>query len=368
MPGAGFEPAAFGYLRCVGSLSATYLARGMGPGGPSGRDGRFAIGDPMSPTLHQAEPPRHVGNLGSGREAPEGIKLACDDANPPHRFDEYHKHNYIGLTAHWRDMSLKLVALIVVTILVVAGGAAGWWMTGGFDTDDPTDDGQPIYEEPDPDPDPGNQTDDDEKKQNWTLDGRLRPGSSMNGCTLNFLFEYPDGKLAMGTAGHCAEVDDTVSNPDVGEFGVVVYSVQDFNDRKLDFALIDIYESHFPESNPQMRRWGGPTGFTTSDQTSMGAVVDVYGYAAGAGASETTRPRQGLLVGDDEMEYRTDIPAWWGDSGGPLVMDGDRAALGVVSRIAAGSGSTLTGSTVEWILECLKTDGFEVELILADPL
>jgi len=49
-------------------------------------------------------------------------------------------------------------------------------------------------------------------------------------------------------------------------------------------------------------------------------------------------------------------------------MDGDRAALGVVSRIAAGSGSTLTGSTVEWILECLKTDGFEVELLLAAPL
>ena len=260
-------------------------------------------------------------------------------------------------------MLSKLAALLLVAVLVATGGV--WYLADDFGSDasltgsaPPPDDGGGGDEEPA----------DEEPPQNWTLDGRLRPGASLGGyCTLNFLFVYPDGKLAIGTAGHCNDVNDTVSNPDVGEFGVVVFSVYDTG-RELDFALIDIYESQYAESNPQVRRWGGPTAVAAADDTAAGELVDVYGYAVGAGASEATRPRQGLLIYDDEQEFHTDIPVWWGDSGGPVVMDGDRAGLGVVSRIDGGDGTTLTGTTVGWILQNLHDDGFPVELVTAEAL
>ncbi len=255
-------------------------------------------------------------------------------------------------------MSLRPAALIIVTILILAGGVAGWMFhgTGSSKVDEEPE--EPPAQEPPPSEPPG---------PNWTLTGRLRPGASLGGyCTLNFLFEYPDGKLAIGTAGHCNEVNDTVSNPDVGEFGVVVYSVDDFGGRNLDFALIDIYEHLYDEANPQVRRWGGPTAHTTASQTNTGELIDVYGYAVGVGANEQTRARTGILSSDDEQTFDSDIPVWWGDSGGPLVMDDDRAGLGVVSR--AGSTSTLTGSTVEYIMYNLEADGFEVELVLAEAL
>lgn len=248
--------------------------------------------------------------------------------------------------------------MIIVTILILAGGVTGWWM---FHSSESSEDQSSVEAPPDPELPP------EPPGPNWTLTGRLRPGASLGGyCTLNFLFEYPDGKLAIGTAGHCNEVNDTVSNPDVGEFGVVVYSVEDYGGRGLDFALIDIFEHQYEEANPQVRRWGGPTSSTTSSQTNGGELMDVYGYAVGVGANEQTRARTGVLYDDDEQTFDSDIPVWWGDSGGPLVMDDDRAGLGVVSRL--GSVSSLSGSTLECILRNLEADGIEVELVTADPL
>jgi len=162
-------------------------------------------------------------------------------------------------------------------------------------------------------------------------------------------------------------VGDTVTNPDVGEFGITSYSVNEYASRMYDFALIDIYPSHYQHANPQLRHWGGPQGVSHWEDTTDGLeLIDNYGYGALVGSTEQTRHRQGDLIRDTAEEYYVDSPIWWGDSGGPMVTHDGRLALGVVSRAGWGDGVEVKGSTVEWILENLEADGIEITLIYAD--
>jgi len=288
-----------------------------------------------------------------------------------------------GKTLHWNAQSWVTVSLriwvlsIIIAVLVGGGGAAGWVYQDeireitGFKEEVTHD---PILEENNTTLDENVTQNETEGPavQNWSLVGHLRPGSRVDGpggtCTLNFLYVFADGNLAIGAAGHCFNVGDEVSNPDIDAvFGEVVYSVDD-RARGLDFCLINITHLYYSEANPQMREYGGPTGISNYENTEGGAVVDLYGHAAGAGANEETRSRQGVLVDDNEKEYQADVPAWWGDSGGPVIMDGNGQALGINSRISPNPGNYLVGSTVAWILINLEADGFPVTMVTAPRL
>ncbi len=90
-----------------------------------------------------------------------------------------------------RRASTLTTALIAVTLLAVAGGVAGALPVG---TEDHTDlqPGAPIL------PD------------GWLTVNTLHGEERHTVCTANFLFTDEDGNRYIGTAGHCAPVEDGV--------------------------------------------------------------------------------------------------------------------------------------------------------------
>lgn len=205
----------------------------------------------------------------------------------------------------------------------------------------------------------------------------IQPGANMvepYGCTLNFVFEDAGGDLYIGTAGHCVDEEGQQVHVDgiadaIGE--VAWRDYWDIND--IDIALVDIYDAKEDLVDPSVRYWGGPTGVAAQDETGPGTSVIHYGYGIGYGASETTRPRAGALVTQDEKAYCADTPVIYGDSGSP-VMTGDGQALGIVARLGVYClpQTTLEGPTVPRIIDQAKIQkGLDLSLVttpLEDPV
>ncbi|MDP9066971.1 MAG: S1 family peptidase [Actinomycetota bacterium] len=199
-------------------------------------------------------------------------------------------------------------------------------------------------------------------------DSPIRPGSSMGGCTFNFVFYTPgtvrkQPRAFIGTAAHCTDkVGERVEHASVGEIGTVVYD-SDLVNSEVDFTLIEIDRDKVSQTNPEVLHWGGPTRSITADDLAIGDRIDIYGYGVGLGATEQTRPRYGFLVGYNEKEYQADMPAVNGDSGSPLIHHETGAALGIISRYGiAIPPSTDLGPLMPWIFEELKAAGFNVRL------
>jgi len=193
----------------------------------------------------------------------------------------------------------------------------------------------------------------------------IQPGglvqSSVGSCTLNFVFRDGAGRLYIGTAGHCTKGSgERMIAGDGNRFGTVVYSKNAGND---DFALIQIDPDKYGSVNPAVRTWGGPTGYTTSSETSLGDRLLLYGYGLGFSLTATTRPRQGILVSDDANKYEADTLAVQGDSGGPFLHMATGKALGIVSHFAV--GYTDQGPTVERVLALSAAAGFTLSLVTA---
>lgn len=189
---------------------------------------------------------------------------------------------------------------------------------------------------------------------------KIQPGAQVStpigSCTLNFVFTTPT-KRYIGTAGHCGNVGQVArtSSPNQ-EIGPIVFS-ENQGAPGIDFALIEIDPSRWGEIEPGVRTYGGPTGVTTSSETSAGDVLLVTGYGVGFGATAITRDRFGVLISDNPNEYTADMIAVQGDSGGPVLHSQTGKALGVVSRFNLPL-STDRGPTVERILAKLRSNGF----------
>ena len=150
----------------------------------------------------------------------------------------------------------------------------------------------------------------------------VRPGgrvvTTIADCTLNFLFQAPDGTRYIGTAGHCVDPgqettfkdSDSVGNGRIERvwawgsgpvamdsagqrFGEFVYAVK--YDPK-DFALIRLDPG--VQASPEMCHFGAPRGVSTTTTDTMGAVVlRYYGNAAGVGDVAPARSAVALSTG-----------------------------------------------------------------------
>ena len=210
------------------------------------------------------------------------------------------------------------------------------------------------------------------------LSSPIRPGSSMGGCTYNYIFYelvYPTPEIPepvpdvfIGTAGHCtSEPGQRVSLPGLGQIGSVAYD-SDVAGTTVDFSLIQLDPERVAQTNPQMRGFEGPKGVATASMLGVGDRVDVYGYGLVVGSLEETRPRFGLLTDWTDDEYVADMPAVNGDSGAPILHDESGFALGIISRygLSQTPPSTDVGPLVDWALREARAAGFDITLATID--
>ncbi len=190
----------------------------------------------------------------------------------------------------------------------------------------------------------------------------IQPGSEVETpvgfCTLNFVFRKPStGELFIGTAGHCVEGTNGRVKTEGVAWGTVVLDV----DADTDFALIRIDSNRYSSVRPAVRHWGGPVGSTVASETQIGSQVVFFGYGMGFGSAETSRPRQGVLIGDSPDDYTADTLAVFGDSGGPLLHKPTGKALGIISSFNVPI-STDAGPTMQHILGALAARGWNLQL------
>lgn len=210
----------------------------------------------------------------------------------------------------------------------------------------------------------------------------IQPGGLLgNVCTLNFVFESPDGSLYIGAAAHCVpDVGGRVIAPGLGEFGTVVFS-EDMNVSKIaqgeqvfEFALIKIDPDQYDQVEPAHRYWGGPTGI--AGDVAEGTPTLHYGQGLYWHYLEASRSRVGVF---QYTETEGPFNDWWhgtyplmgGDSGSG-VMTADGKALGMVQLVAITAApydvqpAAVSGPTFAFVLDRLAEGGFPVELVTAD--
>ncbi len=179
----------------------------------------------------------------------------------------------------------------------------------------------------------------------------VRPGgrvvTTIGDCTLNFLFEAPDGTRYIGTAGHCVDlgqettfkdsdssgngriervwawgtgpVAEDIAGQRIGEFVyAVVYAPKDFALIRLDPGV---------EASPEMCHFGAPRGVSTDD-TDTTVLLRYYGNAVGVG--DVAPARSAVALGTPNPDHVNAVGlALPGDSGAG-VMTADGLAVGVL--------------------------------------
>jgi hypothetical protein len=194
----------------------------------------------------------------------------------------------------------------------------------------------------------------------------LQPGAyhetDAGSCTLNFAYNGGGGTL-LGTAAHCVEsVGQRVRDIEGVEFGSVAF-IGDANSTEWDFAFIRVDAEDVGRVSPAVK--GHPTfprGSTTAAETLTCDQIQLSGYGLGYGTNPATQEQRRAVMGFDDAElYTVSGPIHWGDSGGPLVHIGTGKALGIVSRLCAGTCSE-EGPTVQGILAKAAARGFPVTL------
>lgn len=190
----------------------------------------------------------------------------------------------------------------------------------------------------------------------------LQPGDSLEGiCTLNFVFDGASDAY-IGTAAHCVSgVDQRVSNPDLGEFGTVVYDNDD-----LDFALVDVDDAVESQLSAEVDGHPGtPTGIAIPAETDRWDRLLLSGHGLGVSLTEPTREqRPSVLVEHNATQYRSDGPVVNGDSGAPFVHADTGKALGIVSEYGLDGvpPTTDVGPTADHIVDVLQDAGWDVQL------
>jgi hypothetical protein len=193
-------------------------------------------------------------------------------------------------------------------------------------------------------------------------------------CTLAFLVASPDA-LYFATAGHCIHVNDTASNPDVGNFGKGAFhylnpetgSESDGSPGE-DFALIRIDPSFYDRVSPTECYWGGPKGLYTDTPGSGG--VKHFGHGEGPGDLGPTQPRQGLNLQTDAKAFYWTGFGVPGDSGSAVLSD-DLKAVGVLTHLVVSPPDDNGGTRLARGFQLAAAAGFtDLRLVLdgEDPV
>ncbi len=179
----------------------------------------------------------------------------------------------------------------------------------------------------------------------------VRPGAEVvtkaGSCTLNFVWRGSDRRTYAGTAGHCVPGESpdeeisgehtyrpagapTAEDPDGNRIGKFAYAVLD--DPK-DFSLIRLRKSVTP--NPQMCRFGGPTGIN-SDITDETTTLNFYGNGALIGQASPARSLTAFGMPDPDLVHAQG-PIAPGDSGSGVTTE-DGRAVGVLVTLGYHEG------------------------------
>jgi hypothetical protein len=195
----------------------------------------------------------------------------------------------------------------------------------------------------------------------------LQPGAyhetDAGSCTLNFAYSGSGGQTYLGTAAHCVErVGQRVRDIEGVEFGSVAF-IGDESTTEWDFAFIQVDPEDVGRVSSAVKGHPAyPRGSTVPSETLTGDTIQLSGYGLGYGTTPTTQERRTAVMGFDDTElYTVTGPIHWGDSGGPLVHVRTGKALGIVSRLCAGTCSE-EGPTVQGILAKAASRGFPVTL------
>lgn len=191
-------------------------------------------------------------------------------------------------------------------------------------------------------------------------------GDTEHHCSLNYVFRDAQGLLYVGTAGHCAD-GPRPRIPNGPTFGTLVYRN---NSAGMDIGIFRIDEDKYDLVNPAMRFWGGPLAVETAFE--KGSPLLHYGNGVAFTPSLAMRARAGVLTNVQSEEFWGSARGWYvatlavvgGDSGSSVLMANGNA-LGVAAEIAPGSKGTMTGPTIELVLDVLARDGFPLELVTA---
>jgi Trypsin-like peptidase domain len=194
----------------------------------------------------------------------------------------------------------------------------------------------------------------------------LQPGAYMEtdvgSCTLNFAYAG-SGKTYLGTAAHCVEsIGQPVRDIEGTAFGRVAF-IANADVTEQDFAFIEVDAEDLGRVSPAVKGHPQyPKGSTVPTDTLSGDTIQLSGYGLGYDTTPATQERRQAVMGFDDAElYTVTGPIHWGDSGGPLVHIGTGKALGIVSRLCAGTCSE-EGPTVQGILAKAASRGFPVTL------
>jgi hypothetical protein len=176
----------------------------------------------------------------------------------------------------------------------------------------------------------------------------VRPGAVVETkvglCTLNFLFEAPDGQRYIGTAGHCIlggdselagdnggektwakgagpEAKDSAGHR-IGEFAyAILQEPKDFSLIRLDPGV---------SASPEMCDFGGPTGIN-NDLSSGPKVLEYWGNGIGIGTAVPARSAIAFGFPNADHVYAAGL-ALPGDSGSAVITE-DGRAVGVLVTV-----------------------------------
>jgi hypothetical protein len=195
----------------------------------------------------------------------------------------------------------------------------------------------------------------------------LQPGAYMEtdvgSCTLNFAYSGPSGETLLGTAAHCVEnVGQGVRDYDGVQFGTVSF-IGNADATATDYAFIKVEPEDVGRVSAAVKGWPAyPKGSTVPADTLTGDSIQLSGYGLGYDTTPATQEQRRAVMGsDDASTYTVSGPIHWGDSGGPLVHIGTGKALGIVSRLCAGTCSE-EGPTIQGIVAKAASRGFAVSL------
>jgi hypothetical protein len=168
----------------------------------------------------------------------------------------------------------------------------------------------------------------------------IRPGQMiiLSGgaqCTTNFVFGSK-GSYAIGTAGHCGKVGESVimlfAPRVLANIGKVIKSTD--GGVGNDFALISILPQFQNQVSPSMAHWGGPNGSYSGPGAPLIVKHSGHGLVVGTGGT----PRVGVGVKFTATEWRFEGAIVFGDSGSGAIA-GNGKAIGNITHTVVNGGA-----------------------------
>jgi len=173
-------------------------------------------------------------------------------------------------------------------------------------------------------------------------------GGGFSLCTSNFVFRN-GSNYAIGTAGHCGGVGDSVTLIALGKvlfnIGSIIKSVDQGPGN--DFALISIKPAFNRNVSPSMAHWGGPVAAWGGPGAPL--MVKHSGWGTGIGAGGTPRVGIGLTWASSGL-WTFAGAIMLGDSGSAATA-GDNRAVGNITHILLTIPHRNAGTSISRILQ-----------------